>query len=157
MPVLFVYILKLSISLGIVYLFYRLVLRKLTFYAWNRWYLLGYSLLSFFIAFFNITPLFQGGLQQYSRAMQLVPVIDFHGQPISAGKGTAEAANEWNSWSMLLLVLLAGAVVLLVRLAIQYFSFLSIRKKAELLSANEPRVYHVEADIIPFSFGNSIF
>src|SRR5689334_8575900 len=129
MPVLFVYILKLSISLAVVYLFYRLVLRKLTFYACNRWYLVGYSLLSFFIAFFNITPLFQGGLQQYSRAIQFVPVIDLQGQHIPTGKNTAEAAIGWNSWSMFLLVLLAGAVVLLVRLAIQYFSFLSIRKK----------------------------
>ena len=31
MPVLFVYILKLSISLAVVYLFYHFVLRKLTF------------------------------------------------------------------------------------------------------------------------------
>jgi hypothetical protein len=53
MPVLFVYILKLSISLAVVYLFYHFVLRKLTFYTWNRWYLFGYSLLSFFIAFFQ--------------------------------------------------------------------------------------------------------
>jgi hypothetical protein len=42
-------------------------------------------------------------------------------------------------------------------LIIQYFSFLSIRRKAQLLSESDARVYHVDADIIPFSFGNSIF
>jgi hypothetical protein len=47
MPALFLYILKLSISLSIVYLFYHLVLRRLTFYNSNRWYLIGYTLLSF--------------------------------------------------------------------------------------------------------------
>ena len=44
-----------------------------------------------------------------------------------------------------------------LRLIIQYFSFLKIRSKAELLSENGTKIYHVEADIIPFSFGNSIF
>ena len=35
------------LSLSLVYLFYRLVLRRLTFYHWNRVYLLCYTLLSF--------------------------------------------------------------------------------------------------------------
>jgi len=158
MPILFVYILKLSISLAVIYLFYRFVLCKLTFYTWNRWYLLGYSLLSFFIAFFNITPLFQEGLQHYRRAMRLVPVIDFYGVDISAGKtAVAVGQTDWNNWTVCLFILLAGVTVLSIRLVIQYFSFLNIRRKAKLLSENGPKVYHVEADIIPFSFGNSIF
>jgi hypothetical protein len=56
-----------------------------------------------------------------------------------------------------LFIVATGAVVLSLRLILQYFSFLKIRRKAELLSGNETKIYHVEADIIPFSFGNSIF
>ncbi len=158
MPVLVVYILKLSISLAVVYFFYRFVLRKLTFYTWNRWYLLGYSFLSFFIAFFNITPLFQSGLLSYNKAVQFVPSIDFYRGDISAGRG-AEAIGQsnWSNWNWCLLIVIMGAVVLSLRLIIQYFSFLKIRSKAELLSENETKIYHMEADIIPFSFGNSIF
>jgi BlaR1 peptidase M56 len=157
MPVLFVYILKLSISLAVVYLFYRFVLRKLTFCGWTRWYLLSYSFLSFFIAFLNIAPLFQTTLQPYNKAMRLVPAIDF-GYTISAAKGTAAAGRgDWSSWSWCLCIVITGAIVLSIRLIIQYFSFLNIRNNAQLLSENETRVYHVEADIIPFSFGNSIF
>src|SRR5690349_15778366 len=49
-----VYIIKLSISLTIVYLFYQLLLRRLTFYTWNRWYLLIYSMVCFVIPFINV-------------------------------------------------------------------------------------------------------
>ena len=158
MPVLFLYILKLSISLAAVYLFYHFVLRKLTFYNWNRWYLLGYSVLSFLIAFLNIAPLFQRGLLSYSKAMKWVPVIDFYRDKSSAGK-TVAAISQSNSsnWNWCFFIMITGAIVLSVRLIIQYFSFLTIRNRAQLLSESETKVYHVEADIIPFSFGNSIF
>ena len=158
MPVLFLYILKLSISLAVVYLFYHFVLRKLTFYTWNRWYLLGYSFLSFFIAFFNITPLFQSGLLNYNKAVQLVPSIDFYSwQYFYRQNRSSISQSTWSNWSLCLFIVATGAVVLSLRLIIQYFSFLKIRRKAELLSENETKIYHVEADIIPFSFGNSIF
>ena len=158
MPVLFIYILKLSISLAVVYLFYHFVLRKLTFYNWNRWYLLGYSFLSFFIAFFNITPLFQSGLLNYNKAVQLChPLIFIVAIFLQAKTRQAISQSNWNNWSLCLFIVVTGAVVLSLRLIIQYFSFLKIRRKAELLSENETKIYQVEADIIPFSFGNSIF
>ena len=59
MPVLLLYILKLSVSLAVMFVFYQLVLRKLTFYNWNRWYLLGYSVISFLIAFIDISPVLE--------------------------------------------------------------------------------------------------
>src|SRR4030095_14130949 len=100
MPGLFEYILKLSISLAVVYLFYHFALRKLTFYSWNRWYLLGYSLLSFLIPFFNITPLFQDGLLNYNKAMQFVPAIDFYRGDLSSGKSAvATGDGDWNNWT----------------------------------------------------------
>ena len=44
-----------------------------------------------------------------------------------------------------------------IRLAIQYFSISRIRSKAKLLLDHPIKVYQVDANIIPFSFGNSIF
>ena len=57
MPWLILYLVKCSLSLACLYLFYLLVLRPLTFYHWNRLYLLIYSLLSFFLPFIDVTPL----------------------------------------------------------------------------------------------------
>jgi len=158
MPDLFEYILKLSISVAMVYLFYHFALRKLTFYSWNRWYLLGYSFFSFFIAFLNITPLFRGDLLNYNKAMQFVPAIDFYRSGLSSGKSAVAIGHgDWDNWTVCLFILIMGALILAIRLVIQYFSFLRVRRKAELLSGNDTKIYHVEADIIPFSFGNSIF
>ena len=36
------YLVKFTISLSLTTIFYQLFLRKLTFYTWNRWYLLVY-------------------------------------------------------------------------------------------------------------------
>lgn len=158
MSILVVYILKLSISLAVVYIFYHFALRKLTFYSWNRWYLLGYTFLSFLIALFNVTPLFERGLLNYNRAIQFVPSIDFYHNNIPLTGNTAGTGQtHWSSWNWCVFILLTGAVVLSIRLLTQYLSFLRIRRKAQLLSDNETRIYHVEADIIPFSFGRSIF
>src|SRR5688572_30499986 len=52
----FYYILKLSVCLIIVWLFYQLVLRRLTFYAWNRWYLMICTALAFLLPLINIAP-----------------------------------------------------------------------------------------------------
>src|SRR5690242_20373748 len=101
MPGLFIYILKLSICLAVVYLFYHIVLRKLTFHSWNRWYLLGYSCFSFFVAFFNITPLFRNGLLYYGKTLQLVPAIDFYSRritPINTARVISQ--SDWSSWDL---------------------------------------------------------
>ncbi|MDB5263497.1 MAG: peptidase BlaR1 [Adhaeribacter sp.] len=58
--VLFAYLLKLTLSLAMVYLFYRLVLQNLTFYNWNRWYLLAFTGLSFLIPLIDISTLWHG-------------------------------------------------------------------------------------------------
>ena len=75
MPVLIPYLVKLFLSLGIVFLFYQLVLRKLTFYNANRWYLLVFTFLSFLVPFVNVSPVVQdnqaaGNLIQYIPSVQ---------------------------------------------------------------------------------------
>ena len=44
-----VYILKVSVSLALFWLMYRLVFKRLTFFAFNRFFLLGSVLLSFML------------------------------------------------------------------------------------------------------------
>ena len=71
MPLLF-FTFKTIGCLAVVYLFYQFVLRRLTFYNWNRWYLLGYThYLSFFIPFINITPILESNMVLDMRIIQL--------------------------------------------------------------------------------------
>ena len=79
------YILKLSISLSVVYLFYWLLLRRLTFYTLNRWYLVVYSLFCFVIPCINVFTLFSQPTLQQSVLVSYIPVIK------------TEEANQTNS------------------------------------------------------------
>jgi hypothetical protein len=44
MPIVPLFLLKLSVSLAVVWSFYQVMLRRLTFHGLNRWYLLGYTM-----------------------------------------------------------------------------------------------------------------
>lgn len=149
MPYIAQYLLKLSISLAVVYLFYALVLRRLTFHAWNRWYLLGYSLLAFFIPFINISPMLERGDWNENTVVQLIPVVGNY--------EVVKPASAIDGWAVCLLLLMAGVVFMLARLLIQYLSFLHIRKSSQLISDGNVKIYQVDKQIIPFSFGRSIF
>jgi len=150
MPYIAEYLLKLSLSLSIVYLFYVAVLRRLTFYNWNRWYLMGYSLLAFFIPFVNISPVLRKGAWDQNEVIQLIPFYDFSNRAVVQGAGFS-----W--WTYLLLGTVAGILLMGIRFVVRYISYYRIRRSAELLVDVGVKVYHVNKSIIPFSFGNAIF
>jgi beta-lactamase regulating signal transducer with metallopeptidase domain len=158
MPFVFVYILKLSVSLALVFLFYRFVLRKLTFYNWNRWYLLGYTLLSFIIPFIDISRVLQEQQWSDTSIVQWVPVIQPQGVfPVESNTG-----NAFTAWDLVTLLLVLGMLLMLFRLLLQLVSFRRMIRKASPLAigplpGSGMKLYQVEENIIPFSFGNAIF
>lgn len=155
MPLIITYLIKLSVCLAVVFLFYQMVLRKLTFYNWNRWYLLGYTLLSFYIPFINISPVLEKNEWTNSDILNWVPVIGTAttGQPAAI----ANNAQRLSAWDITLLLVATGVLVMLVRLIIQLLSFRKMMKKATKVSEEGMTIYQVDDNIIPFSFGNSIF
>src|SRR5580765_4589780 len=155
MPLLFEFIIKQSICLAIIYLFYWVVLRRLTFYNRNRWYLLGYSILSFFIPFINISSFLQRNEWTDNRLLNIIPVFENY---TSDNTAVAPAVRGgWDGWDLLFCLLLTGIGLMLVRLFIQLLSLRKMKKASCLVSENKVRVYQVNKPIIPFSFGNSIF
>ncbi len=151
MPGMIEYIIKLNICFGVVYLFYRLLLRRLTFYNWNRWYLLGYTLLSFVIPLVNIMPSLQKQNLQDTAVLQWIPVVSF------AGTAQSNFLETLTGWDWLAAAMLLGSLVLLLRLTTRLYSFYRIKAKAELISGGGTKIYQLNEDITPFSFGNSIF
>ncbi|MCF3111755.1 hypothetical protein LL912_23405 [Niabella sp. CC-SYL272] len=152
MPVIIDYILKLSICLAVVYLFYQLFLRRLTFYNWNRWYLLGYGVLSFVIPLIDVMPELQKKELDRNTLVQMIPVFGF--SPEAQANSLLESLSTWD-W-----VLVAGGIgslVLLFRFGIMYLSFLRIKRRAQLISDARTRIYQLDEDVRPFSFGNAIF
>src|SRR5689334_11454334 len=155
MSLLIQYLVKLTISLAIVWLFYQFVLRRLTFYNSNRCYLLAYTLLSFFIPFINISTLFEN---RSNEIFQFMPSV--HQYTIELEEATQCPAPIWSTfdkWDLIAFGLITVAGFLFIRFVISYFSFLRIQRKAKLISEDGVKIYQVNENIIPFSFGNSIF
>ncbi len=156
MPILFIYLCKLSVSLAVVYLFYRISLQYVTFYDWNRWYLFGYSILSFLIPFINISTVLEQNNWSEFKAVQVIPAInDFTSKKIVTPAPSAPALP--NVSDLLLVIFFTGMVIMLVRLIFQWISYLNIQRKAKLLFKDEINLYEVSETIVPFSFGRSVF
>jgi BlaR1 peptidase M56 len=154
MPTLLLYVIKLSCSLGLMWLFYRLVLRNLTFYNANRWYLLGYSLLCFLIPLIDIGPIYKEDPLLEPLIVQYIPVI---GQAVAGDHPAIAAAPSWDAWTGVLIVLGVGAFLLLVRFAVRCLSLRRIRRRAVLLESGPVAIYQVDERIVPFSWGNAVY
>jgi hypothetical protein len=159
MSLLIQYLVKLSISLAIVWLFYQFILRKLTFYNSNRLYLLAYTLLSFFIPFINISSLIGNDSSSKNEFIQLIPSV--HQYTIALEEASDCPVPIWSTsydkWDLIGFALMIGAAILLLRFIIRYISFIRIRNKSTLISSGGIKIYQVDDSIIPFSFGKSVF
>src|SRR5687767_13609482 len=82
MPDFFIYSFKLSICLVGIYFFYYLVLRKLTFYTWNRWFLLTGSGLAFLIPLINVLPLLDNRESSQLKFISIINRLDSISQPL---------------------------------------------------------------------------
>lgn len=155
MHFLFLYLIKLSCSLAVMWLFYRLVLRSLTFYDMNRWYLLGYAALSFLIPLVDIGPALDRGAGDEPLVIQFIPAI---GQYAPVGVEPAPGhAEGWPVWNVALCLALAGSLFLLVRIAIRWFALGRLRRRSRLIRGGDWKIYQVDETIAPFSFGSSIY
>jgi bla regulator protein blaR1 len=148
---LIVFFIKLNVSLSVVYVFYQLVLRPMTFYNWNRWYLLCYPAISFVIALIDINVFVSETSIVKSAALQLIPILE---SPGISNNGSSWFENDLN---LLTSVFVTGVMVMLARFFAQLYSYMRLRKSSMLLSDFPVKIYAVDKAIIPFSFGDSIF
>jgi hypothetical protein len=148
------YILKISITLFVLYTVYWLLFRRLTFYTWNRWYLMILSVVSFFIPLIDISSLF--GVDHNEVVNVYIPslqsVIE---SPDSSAYRFFLGSLTWMDGIYLLVA--TGTFVLIIRLVIQYLSFRKMVRSADVIMDGPVRVYQVHGSVVPFSFGNSIF
>src|SRR5215471_2442833 len=151
-PLLF-YCLKLSISLAVVSLFYQLVLRRLTFYGWNRYFLMGYSCLCFVLSFIDISPLVGRNSWSAGNVTAWIPVV----HRVQVATDSKGAFSGITFCDIAAGVLVLGIVIMFVRLLVQLLSLRRLRNKARVIDGDGPKVYEVNDSISPFSFGESIY
>jgi len=153
------YLLKFSISLAVLFVFYLAVLRPLTFYTWNRFYLLCYSLCSFIIPFIDITPWVAKKGVDSSALVSIIPSLGNYA--LYANSNIVQSvshehpvtASQW-----LLILFCTGVLVMLFRFVMQYRSLRRIRRQSVLLNQNDDvQLFQTAARVSPFSFGNAIY
>src|SRR6185437_4398681 len=155
MPVFFLYILKLSCSLGVIWLFYRLLLRNLTFYHLNRWYLVASSLVAFLIPLMDISRVLESRRPIDPLVLQFIPALGEY-TPALAHTPQNHAAT-WSVWTIASGVLLVGTLYLLVRTAVRWLALRQLRRSATLIREGNWKIYQVNESITPFSFGKAIY
>jgi beta-lactamase regulating signal transducer with metallopeptidase domain len=159
MSLLIQYLVKLSISLAIVWLFYQFILRRLTFYNSNRWYLLAYTFLSFFIPFIDISAILGNNSGASKGLIQFIPSVHQYTKALEEASNcpTTIWSINYDKWDLTAFVLMFGTVILFLRFIVRYISFIRIRNRSKLISADGIKIYQVDESIIPFSFGKSVF
>ncbi len=143
------YLLRVSAGLSLVYIFYYVVLSRLTFYQWNRAYLLSQGLLCFLLPLVDISSIFVSKELPGQYLMNRLPVI-----------GVAVESNTSPDNISLILAGAAflGMIAFGIRVLIQYISLNRVRKTAELWHTEDAvRFYITDRNISPFSFGKGIY
>lgn len=141
MNALLIYLVEVSICLGISLVIYRVMLSGLTFFSWNRSILLGLLILS------GLIPLLR------LEFFDLGPEITEMTLPVfQVGNQVAEVGGSWFSWSQLLVgVYLVGVVLTAARLI---FGFMVSQRQI----GNAKKIYYnkhyiaIHPEFVPASF-----
>jgi len=154
MSTFFEYMLKISLCCGVIYLFYFLLLKPLTHFKGNRFFLLISSVLAFLIPLIRIEVFIAPQTINTSSFINRIPAVNVN----SAGDVFIPENSSSNITFFLVALFVAGVVICAAHFLIQIFSFRKIKSQAILIDViNRIKLYHLDMDIIPFSFGDSIY
>lgn len=149
MTELLIYLIKSAVCLGALYLIYWFFLRKETFFAANRFYLIASIILSF------ILPLFK--IPVYYESAELTYVIVLEAVTISAQKVEAGLLNNLSFYQIVLIVYLTGAALFLMRFIFQMLQLVFLINKFGVTKMNDLKVVKLDRKYSPFSYFNFIF
>jgi len=154
MDSLLIYLFKTTFCLAFFYGLYMLVLRKETFFGFNRIYLLTSLLASFIIPLIRMEMFTRTGgeipVMIINLAPEYIPVISTQSEAIVTGNGF--------SWSSLLLILyFIVSFLIITRLLLQYFRLRKVDKKEFSIINEGIKVVFTDGTSGPFSLFRTIY
>lgn len=153
MQPLLIYLLKLTCCLSCGYLFYYAMLRRITYYQWNRFFLLLFSVFAFIVPFITFSF--------FSDAVSFNRVFFFTTAPATLVKNLSDlppVTNGWGPEEILSVAMVTGILFFVTRFLLRFYSLQKTRKLAKLVTADvEVKLYHLPGEAAPFSFYNSIY
>ncbi|MDP4291011.1 MAG: TonB-dependent receptor plug domain-containing protein [Bacteroidota bacterium] len=146
---LFVYLLKASVTVFILWAFYSLCLRRMTFHRLNRYFFLAGILVSLIWPALPLT-------EWFSKAPSVNQVVVYI--PVSALMLQLKPATPtFGIETAIRIIYFAGVLYMLTRLTIQIISLRVIFKQSEIRVINGVKVRVVSEKVNPFSFFGYIF
>lgn len=147
MPELFIYLLKGSLITAVFLLFYKILLRQETFFRWSRWYFVTAIVASFLLPAVNLFAVFDES-PVATPIVHYIPDLSFSTQ-----------LTVQKSWYHIILsqLLVAGMLVMLLRLAMQMIALVKLRRNKKVHTSSNIRIVELQEQINPFSFFNEIY
>ena len=151
---LFDYMIKISACYAAVYVFYWLVLRRLTNYKSNRFYLLTTALFAFILPLLRLDLFVNPQTVSQSNFINHVPSLHIG----AATNAYVPGEHSFDMSFILVSLFISGIVVCFSFFLMQLISFKKITARASLISTTPGiRLYHLDMDIMPFSFGSAVY
>ncbi|MEB0260809.1 MULTISPECIES: M56 family metallopeptidase [unclassified Mucilaginibacter] len=153
-----IYLLQVSACTGIFYAFYFLLLRRMTFFKLNRWYLVGTLLLSFIIPAINL-PVDATHPPAIMQPVVFVNKMQLVEEPIQAIQFASRQAIEHRiDWVKLIqTAYLAIAIMSVVHLLFTLLVFARRMKNKELMQIGNVKVLRGSKTLGNSSFFNVLF
>ncbi len=153
MQPLYAYLLKLSFCLALGYLFYYVLLRRMTYYQWNRHFLLLFPLFALVVPVLPFYP-----AEKLSSFNAVFFITDSTVKDVSNSLTPhVQKGIQWNFLSMAIWLVMAGSLFFLLRFITRFYSLQRTRKAARLLDDGDIKLYQLPGTKAPFSFHNSIY
>jgi hypothetical protein len=147
------YLLKANIALLLCMALYWLAFRKLTFFRWNRFFLLGSLVLSF------ILPLIKVPVRTFMPAVADFGGIDwtYVDHLASAPAASTYNADSFSPWSVVIAIYLAVTVTLLLRSAWKFQKLRRSMKTSRKLSSGKIRVFIQDQQVGSFTLFRNVY
>lgn len=145
---LILYLFEVSVSLALFYSIYWLFLKKETFFAVNRLFLISSILFSFILPFINVSFI---KISSPIASRQLIE------RNYALGQTASMQAKTMGIFDILLLIYLIGAGLFLLGFLYKLLKLLILIKKSSIQKINGVKIVFVEKDLAPFSFFNLVF
>ncbi len=147
------YLIKVNLGLVLCWMLYWLAFRKLTFFQWNRFYLLGSVVLSL------ILPLFRLPWNMAMAAAAEIGGIDwtYVDHLVSSPVAFTPGAESWSPRSLILGVYLAAALVLLLRKGWRFSQFFKSLKPSRRIMKGRVKVFLLDQQRGSFTLFRRIY
>lgn len=157
MSPIFIYLLKSSLSLAILVLFYELVQKREVFFHFNRIYLLFGIAIALLLPFWNFNVLSVFSTEATSQNYLLTYQVSNFQLPEVVIGGSETTQSGFSLVSLLLCTYLSGVLIKLTLLLFRTMKLITLIGKTKATIINRVKFVFTEGDLPVFSFFNNIF